>query len=87
MEAMNVEEPPWQDNHYRSSFFPKIQDVEDRLPSIISTDVTKSPQNPILTHHVLSEGNMGNITKTRPIDISVKPGIVENLHIGQNCRP
>ena len=30
---------------------------------------------------------MGNITETRPIDISVKPGIVENIHIGRNCSP
>jgi len=65
--------------------FPDIQDVEDRLPSIFSPDVTSSPQTPVLTRHVLSEGNMGNNTMTRPIEISVKPGIVENIHIGHNC--
>lgn len=30
---------------------------------------------------------MGNMTETCPIDISVKPGIVENIHIGRNCSP
>ena len=30
---------------------------------------------------------MGNIIETHPIDILVKPGIVENIHIGQNCSP
>ena len=29
--------------------------------------------------------NFGNISSTIPIDISVKPGIVENIHIGAYC--
>jgi len=33
----------------------------------------------------LSEGNMGNITATMPLDIFVKPGIGENVHIGVSC--
>lgn len=28
---------------------------------------------------------MGNITQTMPIDIFVKLGIVENIHIGVTC--
>ena len=28
---------------------------------------------------------MGNITQTQPIDISVKPGIVEHIYIGLSC--
>lgn len=54
MEAMNVEEIPWLYIHHRSYFFPDIQDVEDHLQSIVSPNITTSPQNPILTHHVLS---------------------------------
>jgi len=87
MEAMNVEELPWWDIHHRSSFFPDIQYVEDRLQSMVSPNIATSPQNPILTRHVLSEGNMGNIMETRPIEISVKPSIIEHLHIGQNGTP
>ena len=30
---------------------------------------------------------MGNITQTQPINISVKPGIVEHIHIGVTCTP
>lgn len=30
---------------------------------------------------------MGNITQTMPIDIYVKPGIVEHVHIGLTCSP
>jgi hypothetical protein len=33
-------------------------------------------------HDVFSEGNLSNISPTIPIDIFVKPGIVENVHIG-----
>jgi len=61
--------------------------VEDHLKSIVPPNIVDNPQNPILTHHVLSEGNMGKITKTYPIDILVKPGIIEHLHIGMNCTP
>jgi len=32
-----------------------------------------------------SELNLGNISQTNPIDISVKPRIVENVHIGASC--
>ena len=32
-----------------------------------------------------SELNLGNISRTIPIDISVKLGIVENIHIGGSC--
>ena len=42
---------------------------------------------PILTHEVLSEGNLSKITQTTPIDISIKPGIVENIHVGVTCSP
>jgi hypothetical protein len=31
---------------------------------------------------VFAEGNLSNISPTVPIDISIKPGIVENVHIG-----
>ena len=32
-----------------------------------------------------SEGNLCNVTQTIPIDISMKHGVVEHIHIGQNC--
>jgi hypothetical protein len=36
---------------------------------------------------VFAEGNLSNTSPTIPIDISVKPGIVENVHIGASCSP
>jgi hypothetical protein len=37
------------------------------------------------THDVLCEGNLGNISPTIPLDISIKPEIVENVDIGSSC--
>ena len=34
-----------------------------------------------------SKGNMGNISKTMLIDISVKTGIANNIHIEPDCNP
>jgi hypothetical protein len=50
-------------------------------------DVVDSPQSPILTQDTISEGNLGNISSTVVIDISIKEGIVENINLGANCSP
>ena len=34
---------------------------------------------------IKSKGNLCNITKTTRIDISVKPGTIEHVHVGENC--
>jgi len=49
--------------------------------------VVTHPVNPLETHIVYSKGNMENITKTIPIDISKTLGIVENVFIGAYCSP
>jgi hypothetical protein len=36
---------------------------------------------------VFVEGNLINISPTIHIDISIKPGIIENVHIGASCSP
>ena len=45
------------------------------------------PVNPLPREGVFAEGNMANISATIPINISVKPDIVENIYIGANCSP
>lgn len=42
---------------------------------------------PNMIHEVYLKGNMGNITPTMPIDIYVKPSIVEHTHIGVTFSP
>jgi len=39
----------------------------------------------ILVHEVLYQGNMGHITATELINISIKLGIVENNHVRVSC--
>jgi len=61
------------------------------MPSFLEVFVSHFPTHPIqtlvLVHEVLFEGNMGNITTTMPLDISINPGIVENIHVGVSCSP
>lgn len=40
---------------------------------------------PITTHEVCSEKNLGNITQMMAIDIYIKPGIIEHIHIEVTC--
>ena len=39
---------------------------------------------PVLLQNKESEGNLCNITKTTPIDILIKPGTIEHVHVGKN---
>ena len=45
------------------------------------------PINPLPREGMFAEGNMANIFATIPINISVNPNVVENVHIGANCSP
>jgi hypothetical protein len=85
MEMLSIEEAPWDDNHHRSSFLPSLDDIEKDISSIFPSDIVDSPQTPILTQDTISEGNLGNISSTITVDISIKEGIVENIQLGANC--
>jgi hypothetical protein len=43
--------------------------------------------NPIPAPDAFEEGNMANISPTFKIDISIKPGIIEEITIGVACSP
>jgi hypothetical protein len=83
---LSIDDLPWDDNHHRSYFLPPLEEVQD-IRSVFPPDVTNAPQSPILTQDTFSEGNMGNISTTITIDISVKEGVVENINLGANCTP
>ena len=42
------------------------------------------PINPLPREVIFAEGNMENISTTIPINISINPTIVENVHISAN---
>ena len=50
-------------------------------------DYVDTPINPLQREGMFAEGNMANISAIIPINISVNPNIVENVHIGGNCSP
>jgi hypothetical protein len=76
MEMLSIDDLPWDDNHHQSSFLPPLEEIHQDIQSIFPPDVTKALQSPILTQDSLSEGNMGNISTTITIDISIKEGVV-----------
>ena len=82
---MSLEEPPWHDSHHRSSFLPAHQDMLTCFERFARCLPFQILQTPIQVYQVSSEGNMANITQTQPIEISMKPGIVEHIHIGVTC--
>ena len=85
MEIMSESEPRWEDHHHRSSFLPNATSVGFDLESLIGTDIFTHSQMLVLLQNTKSKGNLCNITKTTPIDISVKPGTIEHVHVGKNC--
>jgi len=82
-EVLCVDDLPWDDLHHRSSFLPENDHFENDFSSIFTAEYVKEAQNPM--KHPDSELNLGNISQIIPIDISVKPGIIENIHIGASC--
>jgi hypothetical protein len=80
-----MEDTPWDDGHHHSIPFLEQHTLENyqRIPTTSTVVVISTV--PATTHNVFAEGNLSNISPTIPIDISIKPGIVENVHIGASC--
>jgi hypothetical protein len=85
MEILSIKEAPWDDKHHRSSFLPNLDDIEKGISCIFSSDIVESPQYPIPTQDTISEGNLGNISSTIIVELSIKEGIVEKIQLGTNC--
>ena len=61
--------------------------VENDIKSIIPPNIVKNHKYSIFTHNVLSEINLGDITQTISIDISVKLGVMEHIQLVENFSP
>ena len=70
--------------HHQSSFLSKMDSLEVKPEIFYLDDDMERYQFPIQADNVISEGNLANISKTIPINISIKHGIVENINIGAN---
>jgi hypothetical protein len=82
-----MEDTPWDDGHHQSILFLEQQTLENYQQILTASTIVVISIVPISTHDVFAEGNLSNISPTIPIDISIKPGIVENVHIGASCSP
>jgi hypothetical protein len=85
MEVMSVEDTPW-DNGYHCYILILKPKPTDSCQWILNTsDIINFPPVYEPKRDVLYEGKLGNISPTIPLDISIQPGIVENVHIGASC--
>jgi hypothetical protein len=80
-----MEDTPWDDGHHRSILFLEKHTLENYQWISTPSTVVVISTVPATTHDVFAEGNLSNISPTIPIDISIKPGIVNNVHIGASC--
>jgi hypothetical protein len=82
-----MEDTPWNNGHHCSILFLEQHTIESYQWISTPSTVVIISTIPESTHNVFSEGNLSNISPTIPLNISIKPGIVENLHIGASCSP
>jgi hypothetical protein len=85
MSVMSMEDTPWDDGHHRSILFLERDTIESYKWILTLLTIVVVSSIPESTHDVLYEGNLRNISPTIPLDISIKPGVVENVHIGASC--
>jgi hypothetical protein len=82
-----MDDTPWDDGHHRSILFLEQHTLENYQQILTPSTVVVISTVLATSHNVFVEGNLSNISPTIPIDISIKPGIVENVHIGASCSP
>jgi hypothetical protein len=82
-----MEDTPWNDGHHFSILFLEQHTIESYQRILTLSTVVIISTIPESTHDMFSEGNLSNISPTIPLDISIKPGIVENVHIRASCSP
>jgi hypothetical protein len=85
MSVMSMEDTPWDDGDHSSILFLEQHTIESyqRISTLSTFVIISSVLDS--THDVLYEGKLSNIFPTIPLDISIKPGIIENVHIGASC--
>lgn len=81
---MMLDETPCDDNDHQS-YFPEI--LEKKFEDFYSPNVTDTLRGSISIHEVNSKKNLTNIEETILLDISIKPEVIENVHIDASCSP
>jgi hypothetical protein len=85
MSVMSMEETPWDDGHHHSILFLEQHTIEGYQWISTPSTIVIISTIPESTHDLFYEGNLSNISPTLRLNISIKPGIVENVHIRSSC--
>jgi hypothetical protein len=85
MSVMSMENTPWDDGHHHSILFLEQHTIEGYQRMSTPSTIVVICTVPKSTHDLFYEWNLSNISPTIPLDISIKPGIVENVHIEASC--
>ena len=84
LEAIMVEGEPWEDYHH-GSHLPNHE--ENNLTELYHPSIQTFFSNSFPINEIESKKNLSNIEQTISIDISTKPGIIENIHVEVSCSP
>jgi hypothetical protein len=95
LEELTTLDFPWDLLHHRALFLSQESFTLPRqnpIYAIETKDFLPSGHidwfnNPISARNAFEEGNMANISPTVKIDISIKPGIIEEIIISAACSP
>jgi hypothetical protein len=95
MEEIQRPDSPWDVLHHRALFLPQKSLMPPSLNHIYAVETkdfipswtTDWFNHPIPAPDAFEEGKLANISPTIKIDISIKPGIVEEIIIGAACTP
>jgi hypothetical protein len=85
MLVISMEDTPWDDGHHCSILFLEQHTIESYQQISTPSTVVVISFVPQSSHDMIYEGNLSNISPIVPLDISIKPGIVKNVHIGASC--
>jgi len=85
MSIVSVEDTPWDTGHHRSILFLEQHTIKGYQQLLTPSTIVIIYTIPESTHDMFYEGNLSNISPTIPLDISIKPGVVENVHIVASC--
>ena len=85
LEAMIGQKNTCEYLHHKSFFLPEFSRIENQEFHVRLEEGVDSLINPLPKEGVFFEKNMENISATIPINISINPNVIENVHIGANC--
>lgn len=77
-----IGETPWEDYHHYSHLQDNNEDYSSNLNHPLVFYFLSN-----IVNKVDSKWNMSNIDETTTINISTKPNVVENIHVGKSCSP